>query len=126
MNAYPPRIVDPVHVGYIMREYKTLRKQGFKSACILYVLADRRVTLTQLVSEDTMFYEPRRHGYCDTLQKSSLGRLRSELFLFEGVHEGHNVLGRWIVTYEETGVDLVADLIRTGLKSRMLVSDEGS
>jgi hypothetical protein len=117
---YPRRTLDPALAGDIVRTFTRLKGEDYVSACILSVLADRKVTIAKLVSEDTLF-SGRSGEYRNTIQKSMLDKLSFHLSLID--HEGYTCLLGWVDVYERHGVDIVTDMIRANKTSRFLVKE---
>lgn len=120
---YPNRRIDPSLWKKIMYDYGTLRMEGYQSACILYVLATYKVTISDLSSEDDDFYQV-LDKYERTLQKSTLTKLLIELSFVDDDQCGRQCLERWVQFYNESSVDLVADMIRTGHAHKLLVLEQ--
>lgn len=108
---YPERSIDPSLLKNLMAEYRRRREDGFNGSIILALLADRKVTIETLVSEDTRFYE-QSDRWDRTLQKSFLTMLLTELSFEDDCQDGYDCLIRWVGHWQENEVDLVADVIR--------------
>lgn len=120
--SYPVRLIDPGLVKSVMSCYRTFREKGYSGPVIMYLLANRKVSIRDMIVEDDEFFN-QTDKWDRTLQKSFMTMLLTELSFEDDNQEGYNVLIRWIGFYEKNAYDLTAELIRLGAEDRFLVHE---